>query len=460
MTTAHDESTGVKPEDSTKPEDEAANTPAPPVEGAPTPEAPATGAEPVATPTPDDAAAAGKKDVPPDPLKLAVMERFSGKPQPDEDEDDEDDEQEVDPKATKPAPPAAAPKPGEAPPAKPPEGQPSPDDPTQGFTEKEKAKWAHTPGPIKEKVRALHKDLVATKKGLEDAKPALEFRTTWDNFVERGKIAEDIRALADEQTAWAIKAQAAIVRTVAAVQAGKQPTAADLETLDFVREGMQTLDSRLGKAPAVSAPASLTDIAAGFKGPIPDDLKAMKDIYGELDDEQIKLLAAHRAMKETAKAKPPAAATPPAPPAAAPPREQPPAPARSAAPAPQWSEYELNRASHQMLSDVAKAFKVEIGQAGEFYDKNLSSISERILIQTFPQTVKTVADARAKFLTLSPADRRKLVTDTIEEFGRTEAAKAGRPPAPGRPPVIRSASGGTPPPPSSDHKNRVIAEFA
>jgi hypothetical protein len=306
---------------------------------------------------------------------------------------------------------------------------------------------------VKERFRAMHTELSKTKKDLEEATPHINAAKTWNGFIDEHKVRDDLLTLSDEQAAWSLKTQAAIVRSVANVKAGKPVSKEDGDVLDLVREGMQALDKALGKP---SSTGSLDEIAKNFKGKIPDEIKVLKDLYGELGDDELSLIAAFRAQKEAAKTGKPAAETPPAAPAVKPAA----APAAAAAPAggQRWSEYELNRASTLMQQDIVKAFRVEPAKADAFFDANLAGISERLLRETFPE-IKTPAQARAKFFDLSPTDRRALLTDTIATFQEEQEAKAGAPPRSGRAPVLRSTSGAPPAAKPVDLKSKTLARF-
>lgn len=131
-----------------------------------------------------------------------------------------------------------------------------------------------------------------------ESQPLIEAGRAFNELLDTEKIRDDLKIMNSKAAADAIRVQAATHRIAAAIDAKQQPSDADVKLMDLV-------DSNIGKfyeitgRPRPSAPKAAT---VEFKGDLPKDIKAMVEDYAQIDEEEARLLAGHRAAKAKAAA--------------------------------------------------------------------------------------------------------------------------------------------------------------
>lgn len=214
-----------------------------------------------------------------------------------------------------------------------------PFDPFDGFTKEQRdALKGQTRARIEElgkKVRAAQEEATRFKTEIEPLKAASERVKLWDDIIAKNKLAEDLPDLRDVDVAQGMQVQAAINRTVVALNNGTRPSEADVQRLAHMHATMMEVGKALGFAPAAGpAPAEppAPAPAPAQKADLPDDLRDAV-AYNILSEEEARHVAELRSPKaaQPPKAEPAPVAPPkPVAPAVQPVSPQPPAPVNEA----------------------------------------------------------------------------------------------------------------------------------
>lgn len=285
----------------------------------------------------------------------------------------------------------------------------------------------HTKGKVKDRFRKLHEMhdtevQVRTKlqTDLDAAQADATYGRAFRDIGEKFQVKADMDQLEDEQMAWSIKAQAAAIRSVQAVTAGRDPSPADLETIDGLRQGLDIVYQHLGRVkPGVDNKAILAalDEVGDY---LPEDaLKKLRKLVGEKPaDEQA----------------PPARAERPQPQRNQPQEQQ---------PAQRQSDPDLEAQRVRTVNAIVQS-GIPAGQVEGHYKEHLMPLVAKNLSQRFPRLHPDVAWQRT-----APAERTALILEAIvtEQQGRRTApiTPASRPVSSSAP--IRSV-GRAPAPPA------------
>ncbi len=276
------------------------------------------------------------------------------------------------------------------------------------FAEWTKEERKHTKGTVKTKFAEMSKKVQQYEEQLKGHDPDLvEMGKSWDALLEKHQLDDDVNALTQEQVAWTIKSQAAVVRTMQAVARGISPAANDLKILDTVRAGLQEVDKHLGREPAKAAP----DVDL-------EKLEQMATKAGETLDFDA-LLAFIKEAKAAKGTKAPPAVVPPAvlkQPAVDPTTGRAPA---TEAPA---MDYEREMYANRFRSELAKHGVTDPKQVVPWFNKNVLPGLDRLLRRDFPGQKPEVVYPR-----LTPQTKHELHMESLRLWD-AEKKKSTTPP--------------------------------
>lgn len=268
---------------------------------APTGSTPSPSSEPTAPPAASTATPASKPDngAPDDPVR-AALDRLARPDQLPRDEKGRFAPQQASaagtPAKTDPAKPATAPAKPVAPAAAPAQpAQPKPTDtpsgvetdPYHGFDPAERAALK---GRTQERITDLHARWKAAEtraKELE-ARPAVD---QLDTLISEFGLNEDAPFVPPEHLAGLVASQAAVTRSMMALDQGRLAAPADLQVAGEFFTRIDQIRARLGLAPQ---PVAAAEELKPFAGQLPDDLQELVSIYG-LPEADVRLLAAVKA---------------------------------------------------------------------------------------------------------------------------------------------------------------------
>jgi hypothetical protein len=334
-----------------------------------------------------------------------------------------DEEQKQDNPPATPEPPADAAKPEDkdaqppAPTAKP--ADQAGKDPVAEWSPEERA---HTKGKVKERFRELDRRFKALEQEAaalrEDARHGKGFR----ELAERHGVRQDLDSLTDEQVAHAARTQAAAVRAVTAIQAGKQPAEADLAHLAALRQGLDAVDRVLGRSAA--APAGVVEELA----------TAISKAEESFDFDALKAM-----VEKMRGAAPAATGTPTATPASAPAPARPPS-----APAEKGQDADQRAAALQTQALLARS-GIAPKQQREHLERNLTPIIERNLAADHPRLNPDQVWDRMR-----PEERHRLIAEAHAEYlASRPPSPASAPTAPRQPKSAPMQAGGARPSPQA-----------
>jgi len=289
----------------------------------------------------------------------------------------------------------------------------------------------NTKGSVKTVIRNLDTEMRTTKSKLAEMEPNAAIGKAWDGLVQKHKLDDAFEVLEDTQIAYAIQSQASIARAVAALTAGRQPSAQDQAAVGEFLALAADVGKRVGKPIAGDA----SSMIAGFQGAIPQDLKDLKEVYGAIeDDDELKLLAAFRASKaKTAtKAKAPEVA------AAA---EAPPAPAPKTEAQAHWSKEDEQLHGRQTAREIGQEAGLKPEQVSGFFTESLAPLIIERLKADFPGRDPVALFSKG----LSPSTRAKLVSEALGTWKAASAQRSTPPRKPASPPPIRTQGTGRAP---------------
>ncbi len=244
-------------------------------------------------------------------------------------------------------------------------------------------------------------------------------------MIEKHQLDDDVEVLDHDQVAWSLKAQAAIIRTVQAKANGREPAAADMQTIDQVRAGLAEVDRVTGREQPKQPPAAPSV-----------DLDKLEKLIGEyqtsFDPEALKAFLAEQ---RKAKAETPKTETPPAKPL--------PAPAATPQPRPTAERTEQPNADQEMYRSRTRAEVAKRGVKAEnlkgWFVSNVVPLIEKSLRKDFPDQKPDVVYPK-----LSAQARYQLAKEAMEEWDRSQTTKPKSPPTvPGERPM-RTTGGGSP----------------
>lgn len=122
---------------------------------------------------------------------------------------------------------------------------------------------------------------------VEKSAPLIEKGKEYSGILDGFDLHVDIGFVPPEHFAGVVKAQAAINRSLIAIEQGRLPAPADVETFKTLSANVDNLRAKLG----IQSTAPVTPVIKPFEGELPADLKDMVDIYG-FDETRARLLAA------------------------------------------------------------------------------------------------------------------------------------------------------------------------
>jgi hypothetical protein len=159
----------------------------------------------------------------------------------------------------------------------------------------------------RERIETITRENAEFRRKLADleSKPADPVVGEFSSIIKEHDLQGDLGFVPPEHLAGIVRVQAALNRAAIATQQGRRPAAGDLQVIAQVHEQVNGYAKAYGLAP----PATSTAIEP-VKGPLPQDLADMVEIYG-VPEHEARLLAAIRASKAPASAPttPPPAAT-------------------------------------------------------------------------------------------------------------------------------------------------------
>lgn len=291
-------------------------------------------------------------------------------------------------------------------------------DPYHGFDERERAALK---GRTQERIEDLHRRWRAAETArleLEKAgPPADEFA----QLVKEHKLEDDAGFVQPENLAVLVKAEAAVMRSMMALQQNRRPIPTDIQFVGKFFEEMDAVRAQLGLAPRPAAPAEIRP----FAGELPQEAKDLVEVYG-LPEADVRLLVALKARKAAAGVVP---GGQPAGSAAAPPAQQPPAPPAQ----PRGVGPDMNQLYGQkLISDLTRG-GVQPAMV-HAHLKMLMPIAAKLTQARFPGLA--AEDVAGVFDALPPKDR----YDIMVEAHRNRQASMTPPAVPART---------TPPPPAT-----------
>lgn len=360
-----------------------------------------------------------KPEAEPDPVKEA-LDKLAGPAKP----------QSLPAKEAKPASPPIAATPQQA--TEKPETAPkaaSPDalttDPFADYSEQErKALREKTSGRMVE----LHRRWTDSEAKRKEVEPLAEAGKEYTELLDSFGVREDVGYVPPDHMAGLIRVQAGINRAQLAIQQGRTPAPADLQSLDLLTENVTRLRQQFGLAPVATTQAALEPL----QGDLPQDMRDLVEVYG-LPEADVRLLAAIKA-KPAAQA--PSAPTPP--PAAPVPPPEPPVQHQQVNPAEAAYAGLLNRT---LASEGAGPDQIPTLMEGA-----RKSIMRRFAVDS--------ASAAALFNDMSAKDRFDMLMET-----HRGSKKALPPPVTRLPPPTtqRSLTGPTPRATTAPSSDAVIA---
>ena len=194
-----------------------------------------------------------------------------------------------------------------SPPTAKPKVGPTLDDPYAGWLETDQQRNM-LKGPTRERINALHKNW-------KDAEthPSRILGNEFDSMLSQHKLQDDIGFVPPDHLAGLVKVQAAINRSMHAIQQGRRPAQADLAVYQSLRENLDQVGTKFGIQTTPAAPA-----IAPLDGTLSPEYQDLIDVYG-MPEQRVRLLAALEKSKVEAK---PQAQAPQAPQQYAPPPQQ------------------------------------------------------------------------------------------------------------------------------------------
>lgn len=231
-------------------------------------------------PTPTTSVGSDPKPVAPDPVAEAIarLAKPEGGTAP----------AKVDKSVKEPAAPENVKQESESPTAKPKAG-PTLDDPYAGWLETDQQRNM-LKGPTRERINALHKNW-------KDAEthPSRVLGNEFDSMLSQHQLQDDIGFVPPDHLAGLVKVQAAINRSLHAIQQGRRPAQTDLAVYQSLRENLDQVGTKFGiqTTPAASAIAPLD-------GTLSPEYQDLIDVYG-MPEQRVRLLAALEQSKVDAK---------------------------------------------------------------------------------------------------------------------------------------------------------------
>lgn len=226
---------------------------------------------------------------------------------------------------------------------------------------------------------------------LAEAEPLVQSGKEYRDLIEGFELQKDIGWVPQEHIAGLVKVQAAVNRSLIALNQNRLPADGDLSLFKDLASQIDTLRSKFG----ISLPASTASAPElkPFEGELPADLKDMVEIYG-VDEKRVRLLAAMEGRK------------------AAPPAQQP-AAQPTAQPAPQQPAQPAKPRGVDMEVIYARKLAAELGQLGvQNPNEQLRVLlrhpaTKQEVIRRFPGT--TIADVPEVFDALEPQTRNEIL---------------------------------------------------
>jgi hypothetical protein len=268
----------------------------------------------------------------------------------------------------------------------------------------EKAAWRPATKERFDKVLAAAR---TSREELEKAKPDIEIGRGYNQLVEDFDLREDIGFVPPEHFAGVVKAQAAVNRSLLALEQGRQPAPQDLATVKALSESIGRISASIG----IAAPTPAAAEVKPFEGELTSDMRDLVEVYG-YDEKRVRLLAALEG--KTSQAAPQAKVNPPAP-----------QPATTPAPAPQERPSGVDMVQlygRKLMSDLTALGVQNPGEQVRVLLRHPATKQE--VIKRFPGL--TVAEVPAVFDALDPQTR-------YEILKAAHTATTAKPPVPARP---------------------------
>jgi hypothetical protein len=260
---------------------------------------------------------------------------------------------------------------------------------------------------------------------LEQIAPYVERGKEYVGVIKEFELDQDLGFVPKEHFAGVVKAQAAVNRSLLALQQGRAPLPQDLETVTHLGLSVDAIRSQLGVTTGPAPSAAVTP----FTGELPADLRDLVDVYG-VDEKTVRKLAAIQAAE---------AGTPPAQP-----------PPRVAAPA-QPQQQPAPQPPRQPSADQVRERTYTQKFLTELTTEGVISPQQHLReLLSSPQTRQEVI---TRFPGINVADI-PVVFDSLEPSLRYEILKAAHKALTGTSVPARSA---TPPPPTTQRGVPVTA---
>lgn len=123
---------------------------------------------------------------------------------------------------------------------------------------------------------------------LEQLTPFAERGKEYVGVIEEFGLAQDLGFVPKEHFAGVVKAQAAVNRSLLALQQGRAPSPQDVESVTMLGQSVDAIRAQLGLAKAPSAPKPA---ASSLTGELPAKFKDLIEVYG-VDETLVRKLAA------------------------------------------------------------------------------------------------------------------------------------------------------------------------
>ena len=225
---------------------------------------------------------------------------------------------------------------------------------------------------------------------LAEAEPLVQSGKEYRDLIEGFELREDIGWVPQEHIAGLVKVQAAVNRSLVALNQNRLPSEGDLSLFTDLAAQIDTLRSKFG----IASPAAPAPEIKPFEGELPADLKDMVEIYG-VDEKRVRLLAAMEGRKASQPAQP---STKP---------QSPPTPAQPPAQQP------VKPRGVDMEVIYARKLVAELGQLGvQNPNEQLRVLlrhpaTKQEVIRRFPGT--TINDVPSVFDALEPQTRNEII---------------------------------------------------
>lgn len=317
---------------------------------------------------------------------------------------------------TKPAAPAASTQPEAPKPSDQPQGVDV--DPYHGFDPRERDAMKHR---TRERIEEMHGRWRTAEKQLEElkAKPPAQ-PDQLDALITEYKLDQDAQFVPAEHLAGLVASQAAVTRSLMAMDQGRMPAPGDLKVATEFFGRIDEIRGKLG----VNPPKPTQQELLPFAGQLPSDLQDLVDVYG-IPEADVRLLASVKA-RQTRQPNQQQA--------------QPAAPVVAAPPAQPYQQQkpvgvDMNLVYGQRLQAELAREGVKPEMVGAHYAAILP-LAAQVTQQRFP--VVTADRIPAIFDALPPDQRYSIMVEANKMY-RVSQSRASTPPAP------------TPPPPATNH---------